>query len=693
MRSRPRAPLARTVALAGVLAALLPALAAGQQPEDDAQRHDPVVVTAGRIEQKASEAPAAVTVITREDIRQSAGQTVDDLLRQVPGFSLFRRTSSVVGHPTTQGVSLRGIGPSGTSRALVLLDGVPVNDPFGGWVYWNRVPLLGLEQIEVVRGGGASVWGNYALGGVIQMFSRPISQRAAAAEISYGNKDTLNADVLLHEVQGPLRLSLEGNYYTTDGYPVVKDSRRGRIDIDADSEHASFNGRVELVVSPDVSFFLSGSYYDENRGNGTPLQKNDTQSGNAAIGGRVRTGDGSTFTFNTFVQTQHFRSTFSTQALDRNSETLALDQNVPTTSAGGSLVWSRKFGAHLLLAGGDVRWIDGETDEDVFNAGVFTRRRVAGGQQVVGGVFVQDVYTPAPQWEFSVGVRGDWSLTYDATRSDTPPPAGVPARQQFGDLEHTALSPRVAALWHATPLTDLRASVYSGFRIPTLNELYRVFRVRNDVTVANENLAPERLIGGELGVTQRWGPLEARVTGFWNEVTDLIANVTLSSRLPDCPAGTTCRQRQNLDLGRIRGFEAEVEYRPAKDWRLFASYLFSDARVVEARRQRSLEGNRLAQVPEHTYTLGVRYDNPAIVNAAATGRFVGGQYEDDANTLPLGSYFVLDVVVSRPITKWLEAFAAVENLFDTTYSTGRTTEGVISIGAPRLFRGGIRVTF
>ena len=688
-----RAALRRVTLALAVALTVLPPRAAASQSEEPVQRLDPVVVTAGRIEQKASEAPAAVTVITREEIRHSAGQTVDDLLRQVPGFSLFRRTSSVVGHPTTQGVSLRGIGPSGTSRALVLLDGVPVNDPFGGWVYWNRVPLLGLEQIEVVRGGGASVWGNYALGGVIQMFSRPVTRRAAAAEISYGNKDTLNADVLLHEVQGPLRLSLEGNYYTTDGYKVVKDSRRGRIDIDADSEHATFNGRVDFVVSPDVSFFVSGSYYDENRGNGTPLQKNDTQSGTAAVGGRVRAGDAGTFTFNTFVQTQHFRSTFSTQALDRNSETLALDQNVPSTSAGGSLVWSRKFGDHHLLAGGDVRWIEGETDEDVFNAGVFTRRRVAGGQQIIGGVFVQDVYTPSPRWEFSAGIRGDWALTYDASRRDTPPPAGVPARHEFADLEHTALSPRLAALWRATPLTDVRASVYSGFRIPTLNELYRVFRVRNDVTAANETLDPERLIGGDLGVTQRWGPLEARVTGFWNEVTDLIANVTLSTRLPDCPVGTTCRQRQNLELGRIRGFEAEVEYRPAREWRLFASYLFSDARVVEARRQKSLEGNRLAQVPEHTYTIGARYDNPALLNAAITGRFVGSQYEDDANTLRLGSYFVLDVVVSRAITKWLEAFLAVENLFDETYTTGRTTDGVISIGAPRLVRGGIRMAF
>jgi len=129
-------------------------LTAAAQDQEPAVRLDPVIVTVTRTEQRAGDAPADVTVLTRQDIDRSPSQTLDDLLRQVPGFSLFRRTSSVVGHPTTQGVSLRGIGPSGTSRALVLLDGVPINDPFGGWVYWDKIPLASIEQVEVVRGGG-----------------------------------------------------------------------------------------------------------------------------------------------------------------------------------------------------------------------------------------------------------------------------------------------------------------------------------------------------------------------------------------------------------------------------------------------------------------------------------------------------------------------------------------------------------
>src|SRR5207244_122274 len=279
----------------------------------------------------------------------------------------FRRTSSVVGHPTTQGLSLRGIGPSGTSRALVLVDGVPVNDAFGGWVYWNRIPLQGIQQIEVVRGGGSSAWGNYALGGVVQVITRRPTERAAFFEGSYGTRDTMNFDLLLHDVEGPFRIALEGSYFDTEGYMVVKKSRRGSIDIEADSRHSTFNGRVELVATPEASLFVSGTYYDEERGNGTPLQFNRTGYGAVAVGGRLGTVADGEWRLTLFADDQKFRSTFSTHAADRNSETLALDQRVPTTSAGSSLQWSRRFGEHLVGTGGDARWVSGETNEIVYN--------------------------------------------------------------------------------------------------------------------------------------------------------------------------------------------------------------------------------------------------------------------------------------------------------------------------------------
>ena len=669
-----------------------PTLGSAQVAEPPA-RLEPIVVTPVRLEQQAGEAPASVTVITADDIVHSPNVALDDLLRQIPSFGLFRRSSSVVGHPTTQGVSLRGIGPSGASRALVLVDGVSINDPFGGWVPWSRVPLLGIEQIEVVRGGGSALWGNGALGGVINIISRRPTERSAILEASYGSYDTKNIDVLVRDALGPWRLSLEGNYFDTAGYKIILPSQRGAIDIPADSRHVVFNGRVEFVPSPDLTLFAALTFFDEDRHNGTRLQVNDTRSGSLATGATVRASDGSEWKTTVFSQIQGFHSTFSTQAPDRQSETLALDQNSPSTTVGGSLSWSRRFGDHLLLSGLDLRWVDGKTDEGVFNNNVFLRTRVAGGDQFFAGLYVQDVITLGRQWELVGSLRGDYWLSYDGFRSDTPPPAGIPARQFFRSADYVIPSPRVAALFHATPTTDLEASAYQGFRVPTLNEQYRVFRVRNDVTVANAGLRPERLSGGELGVRQRVGPVDVRVTGFWNEVTDQILNVTLAAPLPDCPAGTTCRQRQNVELTRIRGIETEIQVRPFPGWRVLLGHAYTDARVVEARRQPVLDGKRLAQVPNNVVTLGVRWDNPAWVNVAANLRYVGRQFEDDLNTLPLNPYTVVDLQLSRPITKWGEIFLAFENILDETYAVQRTTDGIVTTGGPRQIRGGVRLTY
>jgi len=228
--------------------------------------------------------------------------------------------------------------------------------------------------------------------------------------------------------------------------------------------------------------------------------------------------------------------------------------------------------------------------------------------------------------------------------------------------------------------------------VPTLNELYRPFRVRNDITVANETLKPERLTGGEAGVAQRWRAVDVRVTGFWNEVQDQILNVTLSTNLPDCPAGTLCRQRRNVDLTRIRGVESEIEVRPYPRWRLTAGHIYLDARVVNAS-VTELEGNRLAQVPDNVVTLGVHWEDPAWFAASVFVRRVGRQFEDDLNTLPLGAFTTVDARIARALGPHALIYFAVENMTNETYSVARTSEGVVSVGAPRMFHGGVRVQF
>lgn len=671
-------------------------------------RLEPVVVSAGRIEQRLRDVPTNVTVLTKEDIQESPARTVDDLLRQVPGFTLFRRGSSLVTHPTAQGVSLRGIGPSGVSRTLVLLDGVPLNDPFGGWVYWSKVSLESIERIEVVRGGGSALYGNYALGGVINIVTRRPEARVVQAKLDLGTRNTVDADILASHVTGPWGVSVEGSFFRTDGYKIVREDQRGAIDIEADSEHKTFNGRVEYALSPASSLFLAGSFFHEDRGNGTPRQNNSTEAGYIGTGGRFKTADGSDWQLTLFSHLQTFNSTFTSAAQDRNSETRALDQfDVPSTAVGAALQWSKKVHqANLLTAGTDLRWIDGETNEEFrFVSGQFTRRRKAGGEQQLAGVFVQDIITPAPRWQVTIAGRLDLWRSFDASRVERDLQTGATTFDaRFNDRSRLAFTPKVAVVHHATDQLSLRAAYYHAFRAPTINELFRPFRVRNDITEANAGLNPERLIGGEAGADYAFSQdLFGRLTGFWNEVEDPIANVTVGSgpgNVSPCgfvPAGGVCRQRQNLGRTRIRGIEAELEYRLHPSWTLSGSYLFNDTEVLSAPNQPELEGKRIAQVPEHQFTVKLAYANPAVLSVSVQGRYVGEQFEDDLNSLKLGEFFVVDVLLRRPIpipkTSAAEIFLGVENLFDTTYEVAKTADGIVTIGRPLLVHGGIRVRF
>jgi len=183
------APIRMSTAAEGATEAIAPV----QSPEQPFEL-EPIVVTATRTEMPEGEVPASVTVLTRDDIAQSGAVVMDDLLRQIPGFNTFRRSSSLVTapqqDPEAQGVTLRGIGPGGASRALVLLDGIPVNDALGGFLYWGELPLESIERIEVVRGGGSNLWGSFALGGVINIITKAPEKRLMHAKLSGGNLGT-----------------------------------------------------------------------------------------------------------------------------------------------------------------------------------------------------------------------------------------------------------------------------------------------------------------------------------------------------------------------------------------------------------------------------------------------------------------------------------------------------------------------
>jgi outer membrane receptor protein involved in Fe transport len=647
-----------------------------------------VTVTPARAELRLSAAPASVSVFDAKDVSDAAAQTFDDLLRQAPGFSIFRRSSSVVANPTTLGVSLRGAGASGASRTLVLSDGVPLNDAFGGWVYWDRVPRAAVDRIELVRGGSSDLYGSDALSGVINVISRPPTQRVINAEASYGNRYTADTTFFASDKWNSFSASVAGEAFRTDGYFVIAPEIRGTADDLAASKHRALILRLQNDWNANDSVFLRGSLFDEDRRNGTKAQTNDTASESLVVGGRFRTAEGSDWNLTSFANQQRYHQTFSAVAANRNSEALNRLQFVPARDVGASFNWSRvSFEKHLLVAGVDVRGVRGVSDETAIANNRATTFSSAGGRQRRAGFFVQDLFNISPRWQLSVNARYDnWrdSSAASVSRNLTTgaiTPRFFPARSQ------DAFSPRLSLIFRPTEQFSLRASAYRAFRAPTLNELYRGFRVGDTLTNANANLVAERLTGGETGMT--WTPnnrVNARVTGYWTEIINPISNFTLSVT----PALIT-RERRNLGRTRSRGVETEADFNVSTYWRISAGYLFADAVVRRAPQDVTLEGLWIPQVPRHQFTLQTVYSNPRYLTAAMQFRASGKQFDDDRNLLPLGRFAVFDVTVSRPLVRYVEAFIAVQNLFDERYAVARTP--LESLGMPRMVRGGLRFRF
>jgi outer membrane receptor protein involved in Fe transport len=629
---------------------------------DDPQTSPPaasetIVVTATQTKTRLSDTPTSVVVISREALQTTAASTTDDALRQVPGFTLFRRSGSRSANPTSQGVSLRGVSASGASRALVLDDGIPLNDPFGGWIYWGRVPRVAIDRIEVVRGGASDLYGSGAMGGVVQFIRR--SNDDVAFESSAGNEGTGTASLFAAMKRGDWSGSIDADFLTTSGYILVQPSQRGIVDVEADTRHTTLDAAIRHAGS-----FLRLSHYAESRNNGTPLQINDTSIRQLAAGTDIHTGAGSLL-LRGYDSDQDYHQTFSAIAPDRNGERLTVDQRVPSSGRGGSLQWLSTIGRNLIVAGGDARQVKGASDELQFAAvnGKITHADVSGRQRNTAA-YVEDVATLSPRATLSAGIRFDSWRNFDAQRNGAP----------LADRSDDAWSPRFTLLVHASDRLTFTASAYKAFRAPTLNELYRNFRVGNVQTLANESLGAEHLSAIELGV--RSGPL--RLTTFSMSTDDTIANVTLSTT----PALIT-RQRQNLGSSRSRGAELDFEQRLSTKWRFSAGYLFCDAAVTSG----DLAGKRLPQVPRNTATMQLAF-TPPRGSAGIQARWSSMQFDDDVNQFPLRSYAVADLFASYPIAPRFDATVAIENATNRRVEVSATP--VLTLGTPRTVRVGIR---
>jgi outer membrane receptor protein involved in Fe transport len=643
-----------------------------------------VSVTAYATPLAESASPASVWLVTGEDLRTAAPVTLDDRLRRVPGYELFRRSSSLVANPTSQGVSLRGLGSTAASRTLVLANQIPLNDAFGGWIYWDEMPELSIGGVTVVRGGASDLYGSSAIGGVIEVLPVTAARKHAELVSSQGSFQTFDEAAL---VSGTTQKSggsgwsglATGGVVLTDGYILVAPEERGPVNIKSNL-HAQ-NGRVEGERAwRNGNAFLLGNVLNEARSNGTPLQTNGTRiwryetglnwSPDAAKGGSLL--------FRAYGSAEHFRQSFSSVNATQTHETFTRFAQTPSDQLGGAIRWTQPLGPRLVVLGGaDTRDIRGEDNEIAIISGV---RTFLSARQRQTGIYGEALWTPR-QWTLSAGGRIDHFQNFDALQT-------LPIQLHLPQITETVANPRLGVVRRLGPSLALTAMGFRAYRSPTENELYRNGQVGQELTLHNPDLRSERATGWETGVVltpARWNAT-LRASYFWTIVNRPITALTISTT----PSSIT-KLRANLGQIASRGVSLDGEWQPLRWISVTGGYQYADATVTRYDPNPSLVGSWIPQVPHQMGTLQVRAQDNRWGTLSLEARMTGQQYDDDANTFRLAPFFMMNAFASHTFGRRYQAFVAADNVLDRRIEVGRTP--TLTLGQKQAVRGGIRITF
>jgi outer membrane receptor protein involved in Fe transport len=607
---------------------------------------------------------AGIIVFDRQDIDTSPSVHLDELLRSNPIFSTYRRSGSGVAHPTSQGVSLRGAGTSAASRSLVLLDGVPLNDPFGGWVRWNR---FSLAELEAVRFGRKGAFASSA--GSIEIQSRrPVEMPKGQLILAAGDVRGFSADGFsatgANEKMGDATASFRIDEFA--GHPVVRASQRGSVDRNAWSRIQS--GRA--TASHPLSFgrlFATLAGFAETRGNGTPLGRNQANGFDWALG--IRNEKTSSILFG---QERGFSSVFSTVTgvkAERASERIVLDQySVPASSLGFVHENSIDADEHEFGFNAMILRKEGHTNE----INKFTdAHRQAGGRQTQIGLSLSDTWNPAGSWNLFAALKGEWFRNDEGTRRGWKTSNGdFFVREDLevgGSLDVSkAFSETIAA----------RVSLRSHVRQPTLNELYRPYRVGAFSVAANEDLEVERITGAEIGlnwqVTER---LFASFGFFHDQLHDSVANVSEISN----PNDST---RHNLEKAKVDGLELLVEHLFTEELSFRFQGLLMNSEVRSCPENPGIVGNRFAQVPKRR-SIATLLWSPIKWKLRLDARHESERFDDARNSRLLDNCLNFDLSLSKILSKETHIFLKVNNITDEETQTQRNAENIVYVEAPR----------
>jgi outer membrane receptor protein involved in Fe transport len=656
-----------------------------QQPLSTSEQ---VTVTAYRTPLGVLESPTDSRLLSQTALDTTPAITLDGEMRQLPGVELFRRSSSLVANPTSQGVSLRGLGSTSASRTLVTEDDTPLNDAFGGWIHWEEQPELSVNSIELVRGGASDLYGSSAIGGVISLAQARPTEDLAKLRSSYGTEGTYDDSLRLQAKRGHLGLMASGGVLGTDGYIQEAPSQRGPVDIayNIHSENGVF--LVENESGP-LRLFVRGSGFNEARNNGTLYQTNGTRIWRYAIGGDWRGPHNSSVSTRFYGSTEHYRQTFSSisnlatfgdpNCTYRCGEIPTRFSLTPNNEMGAATHWSQPLGAGLLVVAGadthDVRVWDRE--QTFGNSAALTNLH---DHQRDSAAYAELMWVMR-SWTLIASGRMDWFQNYDGQLLIWNGPSWGLEQAQPAQFGQRVFDPRLGLarkLWNHWAIS---ASSFRAFRAPTPNELYRSTQVGNQLTEPNGSLLSERATGWESGLSTEWRWGTIRSSYFLTQVNRPITAVTIDSQ-----SSPILLMRENLGKIESRGVALDFTLAPLGWLAVDGGYQYAHAVVTQGS---EYMGYWIPEVARNMATLNARANKPRVGILNLQGRLSGRQFDDAANSALLHGYFRLDAYASRNFGRRFQIFTACENLLNRKIEVAKTPTTTLAM--PRVARAGFQV--
>lgn len=591
-----------------------------------ADEGDAIVVTAAREAKPLSEIGQSITVVTRDEIETRQAVAIVDLLRTVPGVTFTRNG----GIGSTTSVNIRG---ADSDHTVALIDGVKLNDPSATGGGFNFADLLtgNIERIEVVRGSQSVLWGSQAIGGVVNMITRePTEKVAVNAHAEYGYRDTAQVVGNISGKVGPVAASLGAGYFRTDGISTFNEDRGG----EEKDGYRNFgaNGKVVVTISDAVSLDLRGWY-----ANG----KNDLDAVYIPADSReyAKTKEFVGYSgLNIALFNGRLRNRFAFAYTNVKRDNFDPD-GTPVHNFDAKGENERfEYQGILDIAQGVEATFGAETETSRFNTssygGPVDRARTQ-----IDSFYGQISLTPITGFTATAGLRHDDHETFGGETTFA---------------ANAVFTPNEGA-------TTLRASYGEGFKAPSLYQLMSEY--------GNKQLRPETSKGWDAGITQRLldGAIEVGATWFERNTNNLIAFVSCEEDDPSplCDYGSDPYfdgYYVNVSRARAKGLEFSLFLKPTQALDLSANYTWLKSQDRDT-------GLDLARRPRQSLNASADYRWSFGLSTGATITHVGESFDNAANTRRLDSYVLVDLRASLPVTKGIELYGRIENLFDERYET------------------------